>query len=108
MDQVGHTRYNQGMKTAVSIPDEIYEEAEAFAKRHDMARSQLYAEALAEYLAQHDPETLTARINAAVDACPLTSDDKTWLDRSAKQLAEKVAWKPASGAARRPRKASRR
>src|SRR4051812_18924866 len=52
----GHT---VGMKTAVSLPDRVYREAEGYARRTRKSRSQLYAEALAEYLARHAPDEVT-------------------------------------------------
>jgi metal-responsive CopG/Arc/MetJ family transcriptional regulator len=54
------------MKTAVSLPDDVYLEAERHAKRTRKSRSQLYAEALAEYLARHAPEEITEDMNAVV------------------------------------------
>jgi len=39
------------MKTAISIPDAIFEEAERVAKRRGVSRSELYAKAVAEYVA---------------------------------------------------------
>lgn len=47
------------MKTAVSVPDELFEAAERQAQRTKKSRSQLYAEALAEYLARHAPDEVT-------------------------------------------------
>src|SRR5262249_946770 len=44
--------YILGMKTAVSIPDEIFEEAERLAKRMKRSRSQIFSRALAEYVAR--------------------------------------------------------
>jgi metal-responsive CopG/Arc/MetJ family transcriptional regulator len=38
------------MKTAISIPDPLYKEAERLTKRLRIPRSQLYAKALEEYL----------------------------------------------------------
>lgn len=38
------------MKTAISIPDAIFEDAERLAKRRGWSRSELYANAVAEYL----------------------------------------------------------
>lgn len=55
------------MKTAVSIPDRVYEQAEEVAKRLKKSRSELYAEALAEYLARRQPDAVTSRINEALD-----------------------------------------
>lgn len=55
------------MKTAVSLPDGVYEQAERHARRTRKSRSQLYAEALAEYLARHAPDEVTEAMNAVVD-----------------------------------------
>lgn len=55
------------MKTAISIPDPVFESAERLAERMKKSRSQLYSEAVAEYVVRHDPETLTERIDAVCD-----------------------------------------
>jgi metal-responsive CopG/Arc/MetJ family transcriptional regulator len=47
------------MKIAVSIPDDVFEEAERLARRMGKSRSQLYNHALAEYLARHAPDRVT-------------------------------------------------
>jgi metal-responsive CopG/Arc/MetJ family transcriptional regulator len=47
------------MKTAVSIPDEVFEQVERLARRRKQPRSRLYSEALQEYLARHAPEEVT-------------------------------------------------
>ncbi len=38
------------MKTAISIPDAVFEEAERLARRRGCSRSELYTTAIAEYL----------------------------------------------------------
>jgi metal-responsive CopG/Arc/MetJ family transcriptional regulator len=55
------------MKTAVSLPDEVFREAEAYARRTKKSRSQLYGEALSEYLARHSPNAVTEAMNNVVD-----------------------------------------
>lgn len=47
------------MKTAVSIPNELFESAEGFARRQGMTRSELYARALRDYLREHGSEGIT-------------------------------------------------
>lgn len=47
------------MKTAVSVPDAIFKQAERLAKRTRMSRSRLFSEALREYVARHAPEEVT-------------------------------------------------
>ena len=55
------------MKTAISLPDAVFRAAELQAKRVRKSRSQLYAEALAEYLSRHAPEEVTEAMNRVVD-----------------------------------------
>jgi metal-responsive CopG/Arc/MetJ family transcriptional regulator len=54
------------MKVAVSIPDDVFDEAESLARRLNTSRSELYSRALVEFVAQHAPEPLTERMNQAV------------------------------------------
>ncbi len=51
------------MKTAVSLPDELFEEAEAAAENLKVSRSRLYAEALREYLDRRRGEEITKKLN---------------------------------------------
>lgn len=51
------------MKTAISLPDELFSAAEALAKRLGMSRSGLVAAALAEYIAKHRHAKITERFN---------------------------------------------
>ena len=51
--------YTKGMKTAVSIPSDLFEGAERLAKRTRKSRSQLYSDAVREYLARHAPDAVT-------------------------------------------------
>lgn len=52
------------MKTAISIPDPLFEVAEQFAKRMGLSRSELYAVALQEYLQAHKQERVTEQLDA--------------------------------------------
>ena len=56
------------MKTAVSIPDELFESAEGLARRLGMTRSELYAEALRDYLREHRGEGITERLDEVYGA----------------------------------------
>jgi len=51
------------MKTAISIPDPIFEEADRLARRLGMSRSQLYAVAVRSYLKDHETEAVTAALD---------------------------------------------
>ena len=52
------------MKTAVSIPDPVFQNAEQLAKRLKMSRSRLYAAAVAEYVKRHRAADVTDKLNA--------------------------------------------
>ncbi|MDQ3131324.1 MAG: ChpI protein [Acidobacteriota bacterium] len=62
------------MKTAVSIRDNIFQKAENFAKKAKISRSQLYSDAVEEYLAKRNEEDLIARINAVCDEVDTSLD----------------------------------
>jgi metal-responsive CopG/Arc/MetJ family transcriptional regulator len=52
------------MKTAISIPDRLFEAAEQFAKSMGLSRSQLYAVALQEYLQAHKHKQISQQLDA--------------------------------------------
>lgn len=47
------------MKTAVSIPDALFEKAERLARRAGRSRSNVFSAALAEYVVRHAPDEVT-------------------------------------------------
>ena len=51
------------MKTAISIPNNVYRKAESFAKRNRLSRSALYTEAVKLFMDQRKPEDVTGRLN---------------------------------------------
>ncbi len=51
------------MKTAVSIPDQLFASADRFARRRGMSRSELFAAALRHYLQEHQGEGITQRLD---------------------------------------------
>ena len=56
------------MKTAVSVPDDVFARADALAGERGMSRSQVYTEALREYLENHGADDpVTARLNEVAD-----------------------------------------
>jgi metal-responsive CopG/Arc/MetJ family transcriptional regulator len=52
------------MKTAISLPDDLFESADALAQRLGMSRSALIAAALAEYISKHRASKVTERLDA--------------------------------------------
>ena len=54
------------MKVAVSIPDDIFAEAETLAKRLKTSRSDIFSRALGEFIGHHAPDRVTELMNDVV------------------------------------------
>jgi metal-responsive CopG/Arc/MetJ family transcriptional regulator len=78
------------MKTAVSLSDEVFRAAERQARRARKSRSQLYAEALSEYLARHAPDEVTDAMNQAVDEIHERPDP--FVTAAARRILERSEW----------------
>jgi len=78
------------MKTAVSIPDDVFEEAERLAIELRTSRSQLYSRALQEFVARHAPNRLTEAMNRVIDEVGDEVDE--FSRRAARRVLEKVEW----------------
>jgi metal-responsive CopG/Arc/MetJ family transcriptional regulator len=53
------------MKTAISVPDDLFEEAEKIAKEQNFSRSEVFVVALREYLEKRKSAKLLAALNEA-------------------------------------------
>ena len=51
------------MKTAISLPDELFRAAELVAERLGLSRSELYQKALAAFLEKHQPRSITEKLD---------------------------------------------
>lgn len=78
------------MKTAVSLPDDVFEDAERLARRLKKTRSQLYSEAVREYVARRHPTLVTAKLNEVVR--PLRGPRDTFPTAAARSVLERVDW----------------
>ncbi len=79
------------MKTAISLPDRVFEGAEQYAQRAGKSRSQLYAEAISEYLARHAPDEVTESMNAVVDQLGEGGED-AFVAEAGRRLLADVEW----------------
>ncbi len=52
------------MKTAISVPDDVFARADRFARRHKISRSAVFSAAAEEYVQHHQREGVTERLNA--------------------------------------------
>jgi len=87
VSRIGNTK---GMKVAVSIPDDVFAEAEALAKRLKSSRSEIYSRALGEFIGTHAPDRVTERMNDVVrDIDPEPGGFGT---EAARQIFKKTEW----------------
>lgn len=63
------------MKTAISLPDDLFAAVDALARRLGMPRSRLVAEALADYVAKHKGSRVTEQLDAVYAAEPSSVDE---------------------------------
>jgi predicted transcriptional regulator len=82
--------YTFGMKTAISIPDDVFADAERLARELNQSRSQLYSRAVREYVARHSADSVTAALDAVCgeDAAA----DAGFAARAARRSFERTEW----------------
>jgi predicted transcriptional regulator len=66
--------YASSMKTAISIPDDLFQDAEKLARELELSRSALYSKALREMIERLRDEAITSQINAALKIAPYETD----------------------------------
>lgn len=81
------------MKTAISIPDDVFREAERAAKRLGMSRSELFTRAAIEFLKANPADDLKASYDAAFADGETDSRLSAHRKRAAAAALRKVEWK---------------
>jgi predicted transcriptional regulator len=77
------------MKTAISIPDDVFEDAERLARRLGHSRSQLYSRALREFVARHEPDHVTAVLD---EMCTGELGADVFVARAGRRAIERTEW----------------
>lgn len=90
LDSTIHHGYTLGMKTAISIPDEIFEKAEHLARRMNKSRSQLFSNAVEEYVDRHSPNHVTEAIDNAWSE--LSSKTDSFVSEASHRILENSEW----------------
>jgi metal-responsive CopG/Arc/MetJ family transcriptional regulator len=83
------------MKTAISLPDELYEDVEQTARAMGIPRSQLFARAVEEYIRRHRRERVTERLNevyGAADSRDTTNESSDASLESLRELTKNDTW----------------
>jgi metal-responsive CopG/Arc/MetJ family transcriptional regulator len=78
------------MKTAISIPDDVFEDAERLARHTKKSRSQLFSDAVKEYVARHAPDEVTEAMDRVVAEIRETSDQL--VSTAARRILERTEW----------------
>jgi metal-responsive CopG/Arc/MetJ family transcriptional regulator len=78
------------MKTAISIPDDIFASADQLAEQLGVSRSELYATAVAEFVAKHQATDVTARLDQLYATQP--SRLERALRRTQARAARRAEW----------------
>jgi len=63
------------MKTAISISDEVFQEAERTAQNLGLSRSKLYSMAILEFVQNHDPDAITRKLDLVYGLSETRLDD---------------------------------
>jgi metal-responsive CopG/Arc/MetJ family transcriptional regulator len=80
------------MKTAISLPDHLYEDAERTAKAMGIPRSQLFARAVEEFIEQHRNEKITEQLNKVYAAICNQKMDNTISLNTIRELTKNDSW----------------
>ncbi len=78
------------MKTAVSVPDGLFRQADRLARRQRKSRSRLYSEALGEYVARHDPDWITEKLNEVAEATDTSLDP--FIGAATARIQKRTTW----------------
>ncbi len=82
--------YTNGMKTAISIPDDVFQVAERLARRTKKSRSQLFSDAVREYVARHASDEVTEAMNRVCDEVGDQTDE--FVSAAARRILERTVW----------------
>jgi metal-responsive CopG/Arc/MetJ family transcriptional regulator len=78
------------MKTALFIPDDLFQAAKRLARRTKKSRSRLFRDALMEYLARHTPDQVTDATNSALAEVGKTDD--RFVSIAAQRILKRSKW----------------
>lgn len=82
--------YTHGMKTAISVPDEVFERVDAKAAALGVSRSEFFTQAARKYLEELESQSLTNQFNEALEATGYDDSDE-WAIEAGHRLLSKLA-----------------
>jgi metal-responsive CopG/Arc/MetJ family transcriptional regulator len=78
------------MKTAVSVPDDVFEGAERLAHREGRSRSEVYSAALREYVARHAPDEVADALDLVL--AEVGEETDPFVDAASQRTLEMAEW----------------
>jgi predicted transcriptional regulator len=78
------------MKTAVSIPDDLFRKADELAGRMGKSRSEVYRDALSDYVARREPGAVTRALDEIADE--LSAEERTFTAEAARRTLAQSEW----------------
>jgi antitoxin MazE6 len=74
------------LKASISIPDDLFRKADELASRLSKSRSEVYRDALADYLARRDPGAVTRVLDE------LAGEEHAFANEAARRTLERSEW----------------
>lgn len=78
------------MKVAVSIPDDLFDRTEELRRQENRSHNNVYASALAEYVARHAPDEVTEAMNRVCDE--VNPDLDEFIQSASRRILEQSEW----------------
>jgi metal-responsive CopG/Arc/MetJ family transcriptional regulator len=80
------------MKTAISVPNDVFDKAEQLARAAGRSRSEVYSAALREYVARHDPDEVTNAVDQAMKELGEAAGPDEFVREAARSVLEGSEW----------------
>jgi antitoxin MazE6 len=90
LERLSGSGYARGMRTAVTICDDLLEKAERLARQMKKSRSELFSRALAEYVARHEPDYVTEAMNQV--CAEIGTEPDSFRSTAARRTLKSVEW----------------
>jgi antitoxin MazE6 len=80
------------MKTAISLPDELFHAVERLVRLSRRHRSEVYADALRDYVARHSQDQVTAAPNRVMEHLDDSAQNDGFVAAAARHTLTKTEW----------------
>ncbi len=80
------------MKTAVSIPDDVFDRVERLARGAGRSRSEVYSAALIEYIARHAPDEITDAMDRVCEQVGAEAAGDAFVTEAGRRVLERTEW----------------